>query len=106
MDILPSRHKLNLIDYFARIPISEKDKVEYISMDLWDSYKEMAQLCFPKAKVCTDPFHIIKHLLECFRKIRIDVMKRFEHLKHEDHNFYWLYKKYFKFLISVSFLIL
>ena len=98
VDILPSRHKLNLIDYFARIPISEKDKVEYISMDLWDSYKEMAQLCFPKAKVCADPFHIIKHLLECFRKIRIDVMKRFEHLKHEDHNFYWLYKKYFKFL--------
>ncbi|MDE7161395.1 MAG: transposase, partial [Anaeroplasmataceae bacterium] len=88
VDILPSRHKLNLIDYFARIPISEKDKVKYISMDLWDSYREMAHLCFPKAKVCADSFHIIKHLLERFRKIRIDVMKRFEHLKHEDHNFY------------------
>lgn len=98
VDILPSRHKLNLIDYFAKIPILEKDNVKFISMDLWDSYRDVAKLCFPKAKICADPFHVIKHLTECFRRIRIDVMKRYEHLKREQSNYYWLFKKYFKYL--------
>lgn len=98
VDILPSRHKLNLIDYFAKIPISEKDNVKFISMDLWDSYRDVAKLCLPKAKICADPFHVIKHLIECFKRIRIDVMKKYEHLKYEQSNYYWLFKKYFNFL--------
>lgn len=39
VDILDSRHKLDLIDYFARIPLEEKNKVQFVSMDLYLSTK-------------------------------------------------------------------
>ena len=50
-------------------------------MDLYDNYRLIAQKYFPNAKVCADSFHVIKNLMECFRKIRIRVMKRYEKLK-------------------------
>lgn len=98
IDILDSRHKIDLIDYFSRIPLEGKSKVEYISMDLWDSYKEMAKICFPKAKISADPFHVVKNLTKCFQNIRLQVMNNFKHLRCERDNYYWLYKKFWKFL--------
>lgn len=67
-------------------------------MDLYDNYRLIAQKYFPNAKVCADSFHVIKNLMECFRKIRIRVMKQYEKLKSENSNYYWLYKKYWKIL--------
>ena len=46
------------------------------------------------AKICADPFHNVKHLVECFDKIRKRVMRKFENYKNEGSNYYWLYKKY------------
>ncbi len=100
VDILPSRHKFYLIDYFALIPEKEKNNVKYVSIDLWEPYKQMAHLCLPNAIICADSFHVIKHLCECFKKLRIKIMKEMEHLKHENHNFYWLFKKYSYFLMK------
>lgn len=100
VDVIDSRKKLDLIDYFASIPLEEKTGVEFISMDLWDSYRDMAKKCLPKAKICADPFHVVKNLVMCFQKIRIKVMKKYEHLKQEGSNYYWLFKKFWKFLIT------
>ena len=99
VDIIDSRHKLDLIDYFSRITLEEKSKVEFISMDLWDSYKEMAKICFPKAKISADPFHVVKNLTMAFQRIRIQVMNKYEYLKQEGDNYYWLYKKFWKLLV-------
>ena len=99
VDIINTRHKLNLIDYFSRISLEEKANVKFISMDLWDSYRDMAKLCFPKAKISADPFHVVKNLTLAFQKIRIQVMNKYEKLKYSGDNYYWLYKKFWKFLI-------
>lgn len=100
IDVIDSRRKLDLIDYFFRISIEEKSKVKYVSMDLWDSYRDVIKKCLPKAKISTDPFHVVKNLVICFQKIRIKVMNRYKHLKQEGSNYYWLYKKFWKFLIT------
>lgn len=99
VDIINTRHKLSLIDYFSRISLEEKSNVDFISMDLWDSYKDVAKLCFPKAKISADPFHVVKNLTMAFQKIRIQVMNQYENLKYSGDNYYWLYKKFWKFLI-------
>lgn len=88
VDVLDSRHKLDLIDYFSKISIEEKNKVQFISMDLWESYRDVAKFCFPKAKICADLFHVVKNLVMCFQDIRIDIMKKYEHLKREVSNYY------------------
>lgn len=100
VDVIDSRRKFDLIDYFSRIPIEEKNKVEFVSMDLWDSYRDVIKKCLPKAKISADPFHVVKNLVQCFQKIRIKVMNRYKYLKQEGSNYYWLYKKFWKFLIT------
>lgn len=60
VDVLDSRSKDNLIDFFARVPISEKNRVKFFFMDLWDNYRQMTKLCLPNAIICADSFHVIK----------------------------------------------
>ena len=98
IDVLDSRRKLDLIDYFSRIPQAERDSVKFVSMDLYDHYRVVIKKCFPKAKISADPFHVVKNLNVCFQNIRIRTMKNYEFLKKEGSNYYWLYKKFWKLL--------
>ena len=56
-------------------------------MDLYDIYRQVAKKCFPKAKICADHFHVIKNLTDLFNKARIRIMKKYTHLKHENHTY-------------------
>lgn len=47
LDILPSRHKSDLRSYFRMIPEKEKLNVEYITMDLYDNYRDIAYHWLP-----------------------------------------------------------
>lgn len=102
LDVLPSRHKEDLCGYFGKIPLNERKKVKYFSMDLYEVYRQVAHLCFPNALVCADHFHVIKNLGDCFNSARIRIMKKYEHLKWRNDNWYWLYKKYWKKLLKDS----
>ena len=50
---------------------SELDNVKYISIDMYDTYRDIAHIFFPKAKVYVDSFHVLKHLTDDFRKLRM-----------------------------------
>jgi transposase len=99
IDILESRRKDFLIDFFAHIPGKEKQNVQYVSIDMWDNYRQIVKLCLPSAYICVDSFHVIKQLNFHFNKVRIRVMKRYDELKKEGHEYYWLLKKFWKFLL-------
>ena len=80
VDVLPDRKKDYLISYFSNIKnetinyedgSSELNNVKYISIDLYEPYLQIAQTYFPHATVCADPFHVLKHLNEGFRKVRL-----------------------------------
>lgn len=100
IDVLDSRRQQNLIDYFANIPLTEKSKIKFISMDMWETYRRIAKLCLPNALICVDSFHVIQHLNNCFGKLRIAIMNKYSHLKYEGSNYYWLFKKYHRFLLT------
>ena len=100
LDVLPSRHKEDLCGYFGRIPLEERKRVKYFSMDLYEVYRQVAHLCFPNALVCADHFHVIKNISDCFNSARIRIMKKYEHLKGQNDNWYWLYKKYWRKLLK------
>ena len=69
LDVLPSRHKEDLCGYFGRIPLEERKRVKYFSMDLYEVYRQVAHLCFPDALVCADHFHVIKNISDCFNSV-------------------------------------
>lgn len=87
VDILPSRRKSYLVDYLGDIKnstirkdtgLSELNNVKYISIDMYDTYRDIAHIFFPKAKVCADSFHVLKHLTDDFRKVRMKCYKTTE----------------------------
>ncbi len=88
LDVLPSRNKEDLCSYFGKIPLNERKKVKYFSMDLYDVYRQVAKICFPNALICADHFHVIKNLTDNFNTARIRIMKKYEYLKNQNDNWY------------------
>lgn len=98
IDVLPTRRKHYLIDYFSSIrgdiknytlKRSELNNVKYISMDLYDNFRDVAQICFPDAIVCADSFHVTKHLTDDFNKIRLRCARNTE-----NHTYEYLLRKF------------
>lgn len=89
-DILDSRSKLSLSMYFSNFPRSERENVKYVTIDMWDSYKDVAKTYFPNCVVAVDPFHVIKHLQYDFERLRLDIMKNLPY----GSNSYYLLKKW------------
>ena len=103
IDIIATRHKNYLIEYFSRIPKEEKDLVKVFSMDMWDSYRDVVKLCFPKALIALDSFHLIRNLNEAIKSIRIKVQSKYyqnrSKLEHNDM-YYYMLKKFHCFFVK------
>ena len=82
-DLLPSRKKADLSDYLSRISREERCKVKYVCMDMYQLYKDVAEVYFPKAKICIDSFHVIQQINKAFTDVRVRVMKSFERTSEE-----------------------
>lgn len=107
IDVLPDRRKHYLINYFANIKKmsldyssnkSELDNVKYVSIDMYENYRDVARLYFPKAKVCADSFHVLKHLTGDFNKVRLRCRRTTENLTFK----YWLTKLEYIFRHNAS----
>ena len=80
VDLLPDRKKFYLMHYLSNIKKdtlnhetlkSELDNVKYISIDLFDNFRDLARIYFPAAIVCADSFHVLQHLTKDFRDVRL-----------------------------------
>lgn len=90
LDVLDSRKKSSLREYFRSIPLEEREKVVYVSMDMYENYKDIASKYLPNATICIDSFHVIKMINDALDKIRIKVMNRYKTNKQSDE--YYLLK--------------
>lgn len=75
IDVLPSRRKRYLSDYFFKIPIDEREKVKYCSYDMWETYRSISKLMFPNSVGIVDKFHILADFSKRVHSVRINVMK-------------------------------
>lgn len=89
-DILDSRSKQNLSLYFSSFTRDERSLVKYVTIDMWEPYKDVAKTYLPHAIIAVDPFHVVKHLIDGFERLRIDLMKQCPY----DSNSYYLLKKW------------
>lgn len=87
-EILPSRSKSELGRYFERIPAEERNCVHYVTIDMWEPYKDIANTYLRNAIIAVDPFHIVKHLMDGFKRIRLNIMYQTEY----NSNSYYLLK--------------
>jgi transposase len=102
IDVLATRRKSYLIDYFSRISLVERAGVEVFIIDMWESYKDAIKLSFPNAKIAVDSFHVIRTLNSAIDRIRIDTMNLYKQNKsgpaYEDMYYYMLKKFSYFFL--------
>lgn len=90
VDVLPDRRKDYLCKYFSDIRNSTLDgrtgwnelrNVEYVSMDMYEPYKEVVSTYFPSASICIDSWHVLSHLADSFKAVRISCQNSTQDLK-------------------------
>ncbi len=89
-DVLGSRSKNYLSNHFTAIRKEEREKVKYVTIDMWEPCKIVAKEAFPNCIVAVDPFHFIKHLCDDFNRLRLNLMNQCEY----NSNAYYLLKKW------------
>lgn len=76
VDILPNRHKEELICYFRSIPWEERKKVKAVCIDMYPVYRDAVRTAFPEnVKICVDHFHLIKEFTQQADEVRLSVMR-------------------------------
>lgn len=101
IDIVDSRRKNDLEEYFINIPAKERLKVEFVCIDMWQTYVDIAESYLPNATICVDSFHVIEHLNNAINKIRIKTEQKFLHDKDKNRNgYYWLLKKFWYYFVE------
>lgn len=95
LDLLPSRKKTDIISYFKRYTIEERQKVKVFVMDMTNNYKDIAWL-FPSAEIVVDKYHYVRQVYFALDAVRKRIQKEFPDNKrlHFKRNKYVLWKKY------------
>ena len=74
VDIIRSRQKPYLEDYFSKIPEGERKNVRFFISDMYDTYHRIAKKYFPDATYVVDLFHVVKQLTDAVSKLRANLM--------------------------------
>lgn len=75
IDILPSRKKEYLRNYFSKIPINERAKVQFFTSDMYDGFKFVHDSFFPNSIHIIDNFHVTKLFTDKIQYYRKEYMK-------------------------------
>ena len=75
-DINNSRLSNDIYNYFSRYQRFERNKVKFITMDLYKPYYSLMHKLFPKAILIPDRFHIILQIRNALDKTRINLCKK------------------------------
>ena len=94
LDILKSRKKATLLDYFKYIPQAERDRVKYVTMDMNDIYRDVVLRRFKNVIICIDSFHVIKMMNDELERLRKKITKKYEDNKKSNEYFLLKHKNY------------
>lgn len=78
-EILPSRSKRELQRYFDKISLEERNLVHFVTIDMWEPYRDIAHMYLKNAIIAVDPFHVVEHLSDAFTRIRLNIMYQVEY---------------------------
>ena len=73
LNILPDRNKLHLDIYFQKLP--HKERIQYVIMDMWRPYYDLAKHHFKNATIIIDRYHFIRQVTWALENIRKRVQR-------------------------------
>lgn len=92
LDILKDRDKSTLTSYLRKIDFKEKDKVEFVGIDMNDNYRDLIPIFFKNAVIVADSFHVVKHISEALDSVRKRIMRRYDDDKRSDEYYMLKYR--------------
>ena len=92
-DVLNSRRVYDIEKYFKRYSKKERDKVKYITMDLYKPYYKLMKKLFKNAIIIPDRFHIVLQIRNALDSVRISLCNK----SNPNHN---KLKKYWKLILK------
>ena len=75
IDIVISRRKEVLIEYFNKIKITEKNNVQFFVSDMHETYRIIKKIFFKNAIHIVDKFHIVRAFNDAITSIRTRIIK-------------------------------
>ncbi|NYS49860.1 transposase, partial [Streptococcus danieliae] len=94
--ILEDRRSHKLLEFFNGYSYEERCKVEFVVMDMNAAYDSMVKKAFPKAQIVIDRFHIVQHLTNAFKMIRIQEMNKLNRHSGEEAKKYRRLKRFWR----------
>lgn len=76
IDILYKATFADLHAYFSGFPLSARQRVKFFCADMRPGFSKVARACFPQAKICIDPFHVVKLITSALGEVRVDEWRR------------------------------
>lgn len=76
IDILYKATCPELEKYFSQFSSVERSKVRYYCTDMRNGFSKAARKMFPRARICIDPFHVVKLITDGISIIRVDAWRR------------------------------
>ena len=76
IDVLLKATYAELLPYFRAFPLHERQNVRFFCADMRSGFSKVARQCFPNAKICIDPFHVVKLLTDAVSTVRIDAWRK------------------------------
>jgi transposase len=77
LDILPTKNTEELCAYFLKFPVSARNNVQYLVMDMSFQFRDIMTSCFPKAKIIIDKFHVCRHVTWAIENVRKSEQQKF-----------------------------
>jgi len=75
IEMIDSHKQENIIEILIQQPLSVREQVEEVSVDMWGGFPKVVQEVFPNAKIVIDRFHVMKlvntELDQIRRQVRI-----------------------------------
>ena len=96
VDVIEDRSKYNLSNYFSKLNKEERENVQYVVIDMWEPYLDIATRYFHDATIAIDSFHVLKEMGFALDKVRRRIMSGYTKGSKE----YYLLKKWNDLLFS------
>lgn len=74
IDVIEDRSKLHIANYLSKISREERLNVEFVIIDMWEPYLDIAKIYFPNSTVAIDSFHVLKEMGFALDKVRRRIM--------------------------------
>jgi len=76
VDMLPDRYYTSIVKFLESLP--NREKIEYVSTDLWRPYRLAVQKVLPNAKLVADKFHVVSKANAAVDAVRRSIAKAYQ----------------------------